>query len=63
MMIFAALRDSVVGPSRHAAFYGPTVANGALRTCWTCNLPRPVVIDPSLPFDDGLCCNAQRDIS
>jgi hypothetical protein len=32
MMIIAALRESVVGPSRQAAFFGPTVANRALRT-------------------------------
>ena len=26
------------------AFFGLTVANGALRTRWTCDLPRPVAI-------------------
>ena len=37
---------SVVGPLRQAAFFGPTVANGALRTHgWTCSLPHPVAND------------------
>jgi hypothetical protein len=31
-MLFAALHESVSGRSRQAAFFGPTVANGALQT-------------------------------
>ena len=30
--IFAAVHESQSGPSRQAAFFGPTVANGAFRT-------------------------------
>jgi hypothetical protein len=30
--VFAALHESGYGPSRQAAFFGPTVPNGALRT-------------------------------
>ena len=45
MKFIAALRESVVGPSRQAAFFGPTVANGALRTWLELQLPRPVAID------------------
>ena len=39
---------SLSGNSRHGAMFGSQ---------------RSALIDPSLPFDDGLCCNAQRDIS
>jgi hypothetical protein len=37
---------SASGPSRQAAFFGPTVANGALRTLLDLQLARPVAIDP-----------------
>ena len=30
--LLAAVHESGSGPSRQAAFFGPTVANGALRT-------------------------------
>jgi hypothetical protein len=41
MKFIAALRESVVGPSRQAAFFGPTVANGALRTWLDLQLAPP----------------------
>ena len=37
---------SPIGPSRQAAFFRPTVANGALRTWLDCSLPHPVAHDP-----------------
>ena len=38
---FAAAHESVAGPSRQAAFFGPTVANGALRTWLDLQLAPP----------------------
>jgi hypothetical protein len=38
---FAALLMSQFGPSRQAGFFGPTVANGALRTWLEMLLVRP----------------------
>jgi hypothetical protein len=38
--------SSASGPSRQAAFFKPTVANGALRTWLDLQLACPVAIDP-----------------
>jgi hypothetical protein len=35
-----------LGPSRQAAFFGPTSLTGHCGHGWTCSLPRPVAIDP-----------------
>ena len=37
---------SAIGPLRQAAFFGPTVANGALRTWLDLQLATPLAIDP-----------------
>jgi hypothetical protein len=42
------------GPSRQAAFFGPTVANGALRTWLDLQLAPPVAIDTRQPQDGTL---------
>ena len=39
--LFAAVRESVVALTRQAAFFGPTVANGALRTWLDLQLAPP----------------------
>jgi len=38
-----------IGPLRQAAFFGPTVANGALRTWLDLQLAPPSRDEPSLP--------------
>jgi hypothetical protein len=40
-LLFAALHESGCGPSRQAAFFKPTVANGALRTWLDLQLAAP----------------------
>jgi hypothetical protein len=42
-----------IGPPRQAAFFGPTVANGALRTWLDLQLARPVASDPEATFSVG----------
>jgi hypothetical protein len=48
------VREAVSGPSRQAAFFGPTVANGALRTWLDLQLTPPVAIDTRQPQDGTL---------
>ena len=55
---FAAGHESGNGPSRQAAFFGPTVANGALRT-WLDLQLRPVASDPELTLRAANYCIAK----
>ena len=43
---FSAVQNVAIGPSRQAAFFGPTSLTGHCGHGWTCSLPRPVAIDP-----------------
>jgi hypothetical protein len=53
--------ESGIGPSRQAAFFGPTVAFGALRTWPNLQLPGPVANDTRQRSKGLAPAQGQRD--
>ena len=54
------IKKAPVGPSRQAAFFGPTSLTGHCGHGWIRSLPRAVVHDPSGTGARQYCCDAIR---